>query len=339
MNFHGKEVVGMILADKILYLRKQAGWSQEELAQQLNVSRQSISKWERAEAIPDLEKILDLARIFGVTTDYLIKDEIDQVDYSEGDDSPVDAVTLPKLSIEEANAFISARYRGAHRLALGVFLCILAGIPVTVMGILSEGQGWFYVQGQISILGISLTLVIVALAVALFVKNSQDLKPYQFICEGLFTPAYGVSGLASEGLKRYQAAYQRGLVIGIYLCILAGIPLLWGAINEENSSLALGFTLTLVSVALGVYQLVKVVSRRNSFRYLLQDEELLGEREDRQLDLKVDRYMEIYWPLVMAIYLGYSFWTEDWGRSWIIFPVAGLLSAVLENLLKVVLKD
>lgn len=129
----------MILADKILYLRKQAGWSQEELAQQLNVSRQSISKWERAEAIPDLEKILDLARIFGVTTDYLIKDELDQVDYSDGDHAPADAVVLPKLSLEEANAFIAARFKGAHKLALGVLLCILAGIPITVMGILSEG--------------------------------------------------------------------------------------------------------------------------------------------------------------------------------------------------------
>ncbi|AEA01350.1 MULTISPECIES: helix-turn-helix domain-containing protein [Aerococcus] len=328
----------MILADKILHLRKQAGWSQEELAQQLNVSRQSISKWERAEAIPDLEKILDLARIFGVTTDYLIKDELDQVDYSAGDEGPLEA-GLPKLSIEEANAFIAARLKGAHRLALGAFLCILAGVPITVLGILSEGQGWFHVQGQISILGISLTLAIVAIAVALFVKNSQDLKAYQFICEGQFTPAYGVSGLASEGLKRYQASYQRGLVLGISFCILSGIPLLWGSISEENTSLALGFTLTLVLVALGVYQLVKVISRRNTFRYLLQDEDLLGERGDRELDDQIDRYMEIYWPLVLAIYLGYSFWTHDWGRSWIIFPVAGLLSAVLENLLKVVLKD
>ncbi|MCY3036127.1 MULTISPECIES: helix-turn-helix domain-containing protein [Aerococcus] len=329
----------MILADKILYLRKQAGWSQEELAQQLNVSRQSISKWERAEAIPDLEKILDLARIFGVTTDYLIKDELDQVDYSDGDDSPADAVALPKLSVEEANAFITARFKGAHKLALGVLLCILAGIPITVLGILSEGQGWFHAQGQISILGVSLTLAIVAIAVALFVKNSQVLKAYQFICEGQFTPAYGVSGLASEGLKRYQAAYQRGLILGIMFCILAAIPLLWGSIREENTALALGFGLTILIVALGVYQLVKVISRRNTFRYLLQDEALIESTGDREVDAKIDRYMEIYWPLVLALYLGYSFWTEDWGRSWIIFPVAGMLSVVLENLLEIVLKD
>ena len=67
----------MILADKIIALRKKAGWSQEELAQQLNVSRQSVSKWEGAQSVPDLEKVLQMSRIFGVTTDFLLKDEVE----------------------------------------------------------------------------------------------------------------------------------------------------------------------------------------------------------------------------------------------------------------------
>ena len=48
----------MILADKIVRLRKKNGWSQEELAQKMNVSRQAVSKWESAQTIPELEKIL-----------------------------------------------------------------------------------------------------------------------------------------------------------------------------------------------------------------------------------------------------------------------------------------
>lgn len=57
----------MILADKILALRKQNEWSQEELAEKMNVSRQSISKWESAAAIPDINRILELSKLFGVT--------------------------------------------------------------------------------------------------------------------------------------------------------------------------------------------------------------------------------------------------------------------------------
>ncbi len=59
----------MIFADKVVQLRKKSGWSQEELAEKLNVTRQSVSKWEGAQSIPDLEKILQLAQIFGVSTD------------------------------------------------------------------------------------------------------------------------------------------------------------------------------------------------------------------------------------------------------------------------------
>ena len=64
----------MILADKIAELRKKNGWSQEELAGQLGVSRQSVSKWESASSMPDLDKILKMSEIFGVSTDYLLKD-------------------------------------------------------------------------------------------------------------------------------------------------------------------------------------------------------------------------------------------------------------------------
>ena len=67
----------MILADKIINERKKNGWSQEELAQMLNVSRQSVSKWESAQAVPDLNRIIQMANIFNVSTDYLLKDEIE----------------------------------------------------------------------------------------------------------------------------------------------------------------------------------------------------------------------------------------------------------------------
>ncbi len=65
----------MRLSDKIVELRKTNGWSQEELAEKLNVSRQAISRWEGAAAQPDATNILQLSKLFGVTTDYLLNDE------------------------------------------------------------------------------------------------------------------------------------------------------------------------------------------------------------------------------------------------------------------------
>ena len=65
----------MKLAEKLFELRKEKGWSQEKLAEQINVSRQSISKWESGQVLPEIEKIIELSKIFQVTTDYLLLDE------------------------------------------------------------------------------------------------------------------------------------------------------------------------------------------------------------------------------------------------------------------------
>ena len=65
----------MIIADKIIDERKRNGWSQEELADKLQVSRQFVSKWEGAQSIPDINRIIQMAELFGVSTDYLLKDD------------------------------------------------------------------------------------------------------------------------------------------------------------------------------------------------------------------------------------------------------------------------
>ena len=67
----------MIISEKIMSLRKQYGWSQEELADLVGVSRQSVSKWESAASMPDIQKIIKLSEVFGVSVDYLLKDEMD----------------------------------------------------------------------------------------------------------------------------------------------------------------------------------------------------------------------------------------------------------------------
>ena len=77
----------MIFADKLIALRKKNGWSQEEFAEKMGVSRQAVSKWEGAQTVPDLDKILMMARLFGVTTDYLLKDEIEAEEHvSDGEE-------------------------------------------------------------------------------------------------------------------------------------------------------------------------------------------------------------------------------------------------------------
>jgi len=78
-----KEILNMSdthFSEKLLTLRKSKGLTQEQLADELSVSRQSISKWESGQTVPELDKIIELSMIFDVTTDYLLKpSEIDEL--------------------------------------------------------------------------------------------------------------------------------------------------------------------------------------------------------------------------------------------------------------------
>ncbi|MCD8384821.1 MAG: helix-turn-helix domain-containing protein [Clostridiales bacterium] len=73
----------MILSEKIVTLRKRQGMSQENLAEKLNVSRQTISRWENGTVVPDAHNILEISKAFGVTSDYLLND-----DFETDDDIP-----------------------------------------------------------------------------------------------------------------------------------------------------------------------------------------------------------------------------------------------------------
>jgi len=80
-GYQNKEAIrSMDFAEKLLTLRKAKGLTQEQLAEKLEVSRQSVSKWESAQAVPELEKLVAMSTVFDVTTDYLLKpSEIDNL--------------------------------------------------------------------------------------------------------------------------------------------------------------------------------------------------------------------------------------------------------------------
>ena len=116
----------MILADKIIEERKKNGWTQEDLAQKLGVSRQSVSKWESAGAIPDLKKIIQLADLFGVSTDYLLKDEVEKENTETICDTDCE---LHRVGMEEANTYM---------VALAVFIFIKTGIKLSPLQYLEQ---------------------------------------------------------------------------------------------------------------------------------------------------------------------------------------------------------
>ena len=153
----------MILADKIIRLRKKNGWSQEELADKLQVSRQAVSKWEGAQTIPDIERILAMSRLFGVTVDYLLKDEQETEMFTKEEES------IRQVSLEEAGRYLALRRQAAKQIALGTYLCILGIIPMLLLGGAAETGRLPITENMAGGVGLTILLVLVAAAVGLFI--------------------------------------------------------------------------------------------------------------------------------------------------------------------------
>ena len=127
----------MKLAEKILYCRKRAGLSQEALASQIGVSRQAISKWETAEAVPEVGKLTALAKAFQVSTDWLLSEDepASEADKGTGDTHSASAATGSGTDWVEAIPGAAGRLLKRYGWLFGVYLA-LSGSGLTLMGIL-----------------------------------------------------------------------------------------------------------------------------------------------------------------------------------------------------------
>ena len=165
----------MILADKIIELRKKSGWSQEELAEMLDVSRQSISKWEGAQSVPDMARIIRLSEIFGVSTDYLLKDDAESPETLVLPDS---GSAVRTVTMEEAASFLRLKALNAGRVAVGVLLCILSPVLLILLGGAQEYGKIPLTENQAGGLGLIALILLVGCAVALFVSSGLRISRY-----------------------------------------------------------------------------------------------------------------------------------------------------------------
>lgn len=317
----------MILADKIINLRKKNGWSQEELAEKLGVTRQSVSKYEGAQSIPDLDKILKLSEIFGVTTDYLIKDELEEEEYvpsqMQENESESDRI-VHKVTMEMANEYLQIIDWTAGKTAFATMLCILSPIVLLMLGAMSEMPNYHISENAAAGIGICVLIVLIAIAVMIFILCGMKTKKYEFLEKEYIETVYGVSGMVKEKRDAYHSTYVTQLVIGIACCICSVIPLFGTlAVSESDFYMVSAVCMLLTLVAIGTYFIVRSAAKMNAMNQLLEEEDYT--RQKKHENKKMSGPVTVYWLIATAIYLAWSFTTNDWDRTWIIWPVVGVL--------------
>ena len=296
----------MILADKITELRKKNGWSQEELAEMLDVSRQSISKWESAQAVPDMNRIMTMSKIFGVSTDMLLKDELEISAAPAGSDATESAARV--VTVEEASDYLAFKAFSSRRTAIGVMLCILSPVLLIFLAGASE-TGFINISEHLAAgIGVPAILLLVGCAVALFITTY----------------------LKGE---RFRGAFGTQLTLGIVLCVIAAVPITAASLfhysNNSDFIVTVAVCALLVLIAIGVLLIVRSCIIWGGFKALLEEGDYTrAEKAESKRDGVI---AGAYWLVVTAAFLAMGF-LGDWDRSWIIWPIAGVLFAVVMSI-------
>ena len=325
----------MILAHKIATLRKRLNWSQEELAEKLGVSRQSVSKWESANSIPDLSKIVSMAEIFNVTTDYLLKDELEEIDAST---STTQDAERKLLNLEQVLAYIDNKYNASIIVSKGVALCICSVIPLFFLLAMADTGRLGMTDDLATGLGILSIVIMVSLGVGLFIRSNQLEQDTEHLEHQPIELAYGVHGAIREKFKAFQPQYVRRLSLGVALFIASFTPIIIKElIFGHSSSTLLMIIVLMVLVAIGLSLVIPVSAKHEAYTRVLNEQFKKSEKTKRAK--RAEKFGAFYWPLVTAIFLGWSFWTMAWGITWIIWPVAALLFAALLGLMSLLQKD
>ncbi|MDY4193160.1 MAG: helix-turn-helix transcriptional regulator [Bariatricus sp.] len=330
----------MILAEKIMEMRKKNGWSQEELAYQLGVSRQSVSKWESGASIPDLERILKLSEIFGVSTDYLLKEEIELApEIVSVQAEPVEeGAVLRRVSMEEAAEFMEARIGSAKQMALAVMTCVLSPVPLLALGVLAEETKISISENLAGGAGLIILLLMVAAATAFFVLHGMKMERFEYLEKEQFSLEYGVEGIVRKRMAEYEGTYRICTIVGIVLCILSVVPLFAAPIVTDWDLVYMWcVVLLLCIVSVAVFLFVVSGQTRGCYQMLLQEGDYTYEKKMEQK--KTARISSIYWCVITAIYLGISFYTNAWHRTWIVWPCAGVLYAAVIGIALIVKGD
>ena len=326
----------MILAEKIVNLRKKMGWSQEELAEQLGVSRQSVSKWESEQSLPDMDKIVKMSTVFSVSTDYLLKDEFSDLDVNPQVDKEESG--LRRVTMEEASRFMEIRANSAASIALSTLLCVAS--PIIMLFLIALSQAPFANINENAAVGIGLSalIIMVALGVVGFIKTSSAASDFAFLEKEAFETEYGVTSVVRKRKDEYKERYTRINTVCTVLCIISVVPIFLSiCFNAPDYVYVLDVCFILLMVAIASYGFVVASTVMGSFNKLLEEGDYT--RAEKSKSPLLAGFSTVYWLSVTALFLVFQFIIPGkWAEAWKIWPIAGVLFAALRIIINLTKK-
>ena len=315
----------MIFSEKLVGLRRKAGLSQEELASRLEVSRQAVSKWESGQTLPDLERAVALSRLFGVSLDYLMKEEQAEPEPCTQElAAPAEPEPpLRRVSLEEARQVLALSDAAAPKMALATGLCVVSPTALILLAALSEYHWFPLSEAQAAGVGLFLNCGALTGAYAYLEKEPIEQEP-------------GVEELVHRRREEFRVEYHNGNIWGTVLCILSVLPIFVAMVFDgPDWSYVLAVDLLLILVAFGCVAFVRVGTPWAAMNKLLEEGDYT--RESKAFSGRLARLSGCYWLVVTAVFLYCTFGPSgNWNPLdyWLVWAIGGVLYGALAAFLR-----
>ncbi len=238
-----------------------------------------------------------------------------------------DAIEKKRISQDEAEAYIKEEESFGVKIGIGVALCILSPVPVVVAETL-QSIGLMAVNISDTFGAVTL-FFLVAVAVGIFIISGISHSKYEEYEKSSILLDSRTRMMLEQQYESYHQIFGIKVAVGVALCILSVIPVVLIEGIFEHTSFGWLSELSAVSlfafVAGGVYLFITTGMKHGAYETLLGKGKKRVDKKTKKKDKWISVVAAIYWPIMAAIYLSYSFVTMDWGRSWMIWPVSGII--------------
>lgn len=237
----------------------------------------------------------------------------------------------PLISYERAKEYIEESRWIAPKTAIGVFFCIMSPVILLILLGLHESNIITIKEDTAVAIGLFVLLSSVALGVSYFIRFTSKLDKYEDLKLNPFTIDYKTEQMVLISQQGDESIYRAAVNISVVSYILCGLPILMSALLANNDGLTIiSVAITLTIVAFATYNIINKSGSLDACKVLLQKEEYAIENKSNK---NLEVVSQIYWSIVLAIYLGYSFITFKWHISWIIWPIAGILFSAVNAIM------
>lgn len=257
------------------------------------------------------------------------------------------------LTLERAKEYISYKLRHCKFIALGVMLCIFSPVWCIFFDAVGENFGG---EDVLDALGATLLFLTVAVAVILFVMSGSLGKEWEWIERKRFVSDFATLAYVEKEKKEFRSKYAVFMSVGISLCIISVIPpIIMDSLDVDFLDDISG-GLLLIMVGAGVFLIVMCNMIMDTYENLLKNSNKYTFNPDRNAvgidysdvpsapgngaefytdkmakEDETQKEWEVFWPTVSCIYLCLSFLTFRWNVTWIIWPIASVIYALIKS--------